>query len=338
MADAQFVQVGHDAGRVAEGQSARLELKAVGRRGMAEAVAHRLRDGIGNPLAQAETSLMAALRAAEDQQFVGAVIRCLVATDAVAAKQGSRRASVRRKSSVSPRTAAVPASGSRGLLRNARLPCSAAAFCRRVRARPSTRPAARGSPRPAARRRRRAGAARWPTRLRFLRAAVAGQSGGGVPPVAECRPVAAGRQQVLIQLPKLRVRRAFRPRPAELGRGEGLGVLRIGNLRSPLERQGGELLAPAAPHRLDERRIVERAEERKGPLLAVFLAHEQQRHARREQQQAARQPLRRRRDDRAQAVAPARFPTWSWFCTQTTNRVRSVAPTRLPWRRRRKGL
>jgi len=106
------------------------------------------------------------------------------------------------------------------------------------------------------------------------RAGVAQHAGRCVPPVAQGRPTTAGRQQVLIQLPVLRLRRAFRPCPAQLGGGEGLVVLGIGNIYAPPKIQGGELLTPADAHPFDDQRIVERAEEGKGPPLAVLLAHE----------------------------------------------------------------
>ena len=50
MADAEFVQIGHDRGRVAERHLSRLELQAVGRRGLTEPLASGAGDGIGEPL------------------------------------------------------------------------------------------------------------------------------------------------------------------------------------------------------------------------------------------------------------------------------------------------
>ena len=121
--------------------------------------------------------------------------------------------------------------------------------------------------------------------------------------VAQGRPSPPGRQEVGIQSPPGRPI-GRRPLPIKLGRKERLAGLRIGNLSAPCKRQGGKLLPPAAPHRLDQPRIAERTEERKGPRLAIFLAHKQKRHAGRKHQQTDGQPLRLGWHERREAVAP----------------------------------
>ena len=72
VADAEFVQVGHDAGRVAERQFPWLKLEAVGRRGVTATAADRLRDGIEQPIGPKRRGRSWPPSAAvEDQQFVG---------------------------------------------------------------------------------------------------------------------------------------------------------------------------------------------------------------------------------------------------------------------------
>ena len=124
------------------------------------------------------------------------------------------------------------------------------------------------------------------------------KSGGRVPPVAERRPADGGPPAGPDTVAGVAPARAFRPCPGELGRGEGLRALGIGNFRRPT-RNRRAANSSRRPRRTASMSagIAERAEEGKRPLLAVFLAHEQQRHARREQQQAARQPLRGGRKD-----------------------------------------
>ena len=156
--------------------------------------------------------------------------------------------------------------------------------------------------------------------------------------VAEGRPSSPARRIDLQKFPPLGLRRPVGPCPGELRRQERLRGLRIGDLDFHWNARAANSLRRPRRTASTMRRIVERGEERERPLFAVFLAHEHQRHARRHQHSPRPSGWRRAATSVLKRSPAARFPTWSWFCTQTTNRVRSASPMLVPWRRRRNGL
>ena len=156
--------------------------------------------------------------------------------------------------------------------------------------------------------------------------------------VAQGRPLATRGQQVAVQSPQARPRRPFRPRPAQPGRGEGRLAPGVGHLALPGRRRSNSFFRPSRTA-CTQLRVAERAEEGERVLLAVLLAHEQQRQVRRQQEQLAASRCLAGDPSSALSRSPlARLPTWSWFWRQTTKRSPERPSGGAPCLRPRNGL
>ena len=108
------------------------------------------------------------------------------------------------------------------------------------------------------------------------------------------------------------------------------GALPAGRDAAKVSSACGSGTSPRQPNAANSRRALpappRSGRDRRGSrstgtdALAVLLAHEEQRHVRREQKIAAASRTPAGSTSAARRSPPARLPTWSWFCTQTTNR------------------